>query len=96
MKVLVRPLFQGVKRLAFLPFLSLPIILTLGFTLGALLSITALVSTLFLKPLPGIKDDANLHTVSLQLLIGNGMSLNFWDWRRSAHFEQYFTDVGSP
>ena len=57
MSLMKKALFNGVARVFLLPRLSIPLILTLGLTLGAVLSVIAISSTLLYQPLQGIKNE---------------------------------------
>ena len=56
MSLLKKALYQGINRIFSLPRLSVPLILTLGLTLGAVLSVVSISSTLLYQPLKGVKN----------------------------------------
>lgn len=94
MSIYRRALFHGVARIISLPRLSLPLIITLGLTLGAVLSVIAIVSVLLFKPLPGIKDEKTLHSITMELVISDSLHVSYLNWRRMADFQKTFADVG--
>lgn len=82
---------QGVVRLLTLPRLSLPLVLTLGMTLAAVLTVVAIAKTLLLLPLPDIKEESHLYQVSANLQFTDDISVSFLsDLRRVAHLQQQF------
>ncbi len=79
---------QGVIRLFTLPRLSLPLIVTLGLTLAAVLTVVAIANTLLLKPLPDIKDEKNIYSVDVTLHISDGIRVPFLsELNRVAHMQ---------
>lgn len=83
---------QGVIRLFTLPRLSLPLIVTLGLTLAAVLTVLAIANTLLLKPLPDIKDEKNIYSVDVTLHISDGIRVPFLsELNRVAHMQQYYS-----
>lgn len=94
MSIYARSLSHGIKRLFSLPRLTLPLIITLGLTLGAVLSVVAIVSVLLFKPLPGIKAEKELYNITLQLPVSDVLDVSFFNWRRLADLQQKFADYG--
>ena len=94
MSIYQRSLLHGIGRVFSLPRLSLPLIVTLGLTLAAVLSVIAIVSVLLFQPLPGIKDEENLHSFSVRLKISDSLQVSYFTWRRMADFQQHFADYG--
>ncbi|WDE04077.1 ABC transporter permease [Thalassomonas viridans] len=94
MSIYQRSLLHGIGRVFSLPRLSLPLIVTLGLTLAAVLSVIAIVSVLLFQPLPGIKDEENLHSFSMRLKISDSLQVSYFTWRRVADFQQSFADHG--
>ena len=94
MSIYRRSLAHGLSRIFSLPRLSLPLIVTLGLTLGAVLAVVSIVSVLMFKPLPGIKDEQQLHNASLRLGITDALRVSFFNWRRMADFRRHFADYG--
>ncbi|WP_281556451.1 FtsX-like permease family protein [Thalassomonas sp. RHCl1] len=94
MSIYKRSFLHGIGRVFSLPRLSLPLIVTLGLTLAAVLSVIAIVSVLLFKPLPGIKDEENLHSFSMRLQISDSLQVSFFNWRRMADFQQKLAGYG--
>ncbi|WDE13137.1 FtsX-like permease family protein [Thalassomonas haliotis] len=94
MSIYQRSFLHGIGRVFSLPRLSLPLIVTLGLTLAAVLSVIAIVSVLLFQPLPGIKDEENLHSFSMRLKISDSLQVSYFNWRRMAAFERSFADLG--
>ena len=94
MNIYKRALLDGIVRTITLPAVSLPLLTTLGLTLGALLTVVAIVSTLMLQPLPGVKDAAGLHTINIQIHISQEWSVPFFNWHRLDDFQKTFAERG--
>lgn len=95
MSIYRRSLFHGVMRIFSLPRLSLPLILTLGLTLGAVLCVLAVTSVLQLKPLPGIKQENQLYSVELRMKLSEQLEIPFFNERRFAKLQSEFSEMGS-
>lgn len=84
---------QGISRIFTLPRLSLPLIVTLGLTLAAVLTVVAIANTLLFKPLPDINEE-NLYQVDLQMAFNEGLTVPFFsDPRRVASAKARFGDA---
>ncbi|WDE00387.1 FtsX-like permease family protein [Thalassomonas actiniarum] len=94
MSIYKRSFLHGIGRVFSLPRLSLPLIVTLGLTLAAVLSVIAIVSVLLFQPLPGIKEEEKLHSFSMRLEISDSLQVSFFNWRRMADFQQKLADYG--
>lgn len=94
MSLIKKALFSGVARIFSLPRLSIPLILTLGLTLGAVLSVIAIASTLLYQPLQGVKNEDTLHTFEYRFKMSDTLSVSYWNMNRLAAFSDYFADVG--
>ncbi|MGL1957780.1 MAG: ABC transporter permease [Colwellia sp.] len=94
MSLLKKALFNGVVRIFSLPRLSIPLILTLGLTLGAVLSVIAISSTLLYQPLQGIKNENKLQTFEYRLNISESIGISYWNMNRLVAFSDRFADVG--
>ena len=85
---------SGISRIFALPRLSIPLILTLGLTLGAVLSVIAISSSLLYKPLQGVKDEDSIQSFEYRLKVSDSMSISYWNMRRLADFNQSYKDLG--
>jgi len=85
---------QGIARVFSLPRLSVPLILTLGLTLGAVLSVIAISSTLLYQPLKGVSNEAQLQTFEYRFKMSDTLSVSYWNMNRLAAFSQTFADIG--
>jgi predicted permease len=94
MSLMKKALFNGVARVLSLPRLSIPLILTLGLTLGAVLSVIAISSTLLYKPLQGVKNESLLQTFEYRLQMSETLSVSYWNMNRLAAFSERFADMG--
>ncbi|MBL4941432.1 MAG: ABC transporter permease [Colwellia sp.] len=94
MSLMKKALFNGVARVFLLPRLSIPLILTLGLTLGAVLSVIAISSTLLYQPLQGVKNEQSLQTFQYRLKMSQTLSVSYWNMNRLADFNERFADVG--
>ena len=80
--------FNGLSNIFALPRLSLPLILSLGLTLAAVISVITIASTLLLKPLPDI-NEKDLYKLDLTMQFTPTLSFSFLgDIRRLAFLEQ--------
>jgi predicted permease len=95
MNIFRNAVLSGIARIFSLPRLSVPLILTLGLTLGAVLSVIAISSTLLIKPLPGVHDEASIETFEYRLKISETMSISYWNLRRLADFNESFAQLGT-
>lgn len=94
MSLIKRSFFTGIGRIFSLPRLSVPLILTLGLTLGAVLSVVAISSSLLYKPLQGVANEAQVKTVSYRLTMSEQMVISYWNFRRLAGIVETFGDLG--
>ncbi len=94
MSLFKKSLYQGIIRVFSLPRLSVPLILTLGLTLGAVLSVISISSTLLYQPLQGIKNEASLQTFDYQFKMSDTLSVSYWNMNRLADFSEQFGDLG--
>jgi predicted permease len=94
MSLVKKSFFNGIARIFSLPKLSIPLILTLGLTLGAVLSVIAISSTLLYQPLQGMKNEAQLQTFELNFKPSKVLSISYWNMRRLASFQETFPDLG--
>ncbi len=94
MSLLKKSLLQGITRVFSLPRLSVPLILTLGLTLGAVLSVISISSTLLYQPLQGVKNEASLHTFDYRFKMSDTLSVSYWNMNRLVDFSERFGDKG--
>jgi predicted permease len=94
MSLMKKALVNGVARIFSLPRLSIPLILTLGLTLGAVLSVIAISSTLLYQPLQGVKNESTLQTFQYRLKMSETLSVSYWNMNRLAAFSEHFADIG--
>lgn len=94
MSLVKKSLIGGIARVFSLPKLSIPLILTLGLTLGAVLSVIAISSTLLYQPLQGVKNEAQLQTFEFNFKPSKVLSISYWNLRRLASFQQTFPELG--
>lgn len=85
---------QGVGKLFSLPRLSIPLVVTLGLTLGAVLSVISISSTLLYKPLEGVRNEASIQTYQYRFNMSETLSVSYWNMARLASFSKQFADVG--
>lgn len=85
---------KGIARIFALPRLSVPLILTLGLTLGAVLTVVAITSALLFQPLQGVTNESKIKTVKYQLSMSQ-LVVSYWDFRRLAGIEKTFGDLGT-
>ncbi|MCO4799564.1 MAG: ABC transporter permease [Colwelliaceae bacterium] len=95
MSLYKKAFYQGIGRIFSLPRLSIPLILTLGLTLGAVLSVVAISSSLLYKPLQGVTNESQINTVSYRLAMSEEMVVSYWDFRRLAGIVETFGDLGT-
>lgn len=94
MSLALKSLGRGVKRIISVPRLSLSLIIALGSTLGAVLCVTAIVSALIIKPLPGVSNAASLKTLELNVTFGGSFKLDFITAHALNHAGKHFKDIG--
>ncbi|MGK0409647.1 MAG: putative permease [Shewanella psychromarinicola] len=94
MSLIKKALFNGVARVFSLPRLSIPLILTLGLTLGAVLSVIAISSTLLYQPLQGVKNENTLQTFEYRFKMSESLSVSYWNMNRLVAFSERFADMG--
>jgi len=94
MSLFKKSLYQGIIRVFSLPRLSVPLILTLGLTLGAVLSVISISSTLLYQPLQGIKNEASLQTFDYRFKMSDTLSVSYWNMNRLVDFSEKFSDLG--
>jgi len=95
MSLYQKAFISGIARVFSLPRLSIPLIVTLGLTLGAVLSVIAISATLFLKPLKGVNNEDNIQTFQYRLQFTKDMSISYWNMRRLADFNETFKNLGT-
>jgi ABC-type antimicrobial peptide transport system permease subunit len=72
-----------------------PLILTLGLTLGAVLSVVTISSSLLYKPLQGVANEAQIKTIKYDLKMSEELEVSFWNFRRLAGIVETFGDLGT-
>lgn len=86
-------LLFGLKRLLLKPELSLPVVLSLGCTLAAVLTVLTIFHALIIRPLPHISNPEQLSLHNLQLQMGP-VQVNAFTRPIFAHFRQYMQSYG--
>lgn len=94
MSLMKNAFYSGIARVFSLPRLSIPLILTLGLTLGAVLTVIAITSTLLFQPLQGVANEKKLHTYSISIPFSDDFILPFFEMKRLAHFNDDFAELG--
>ncbi len=94
MSLALKSLGRGTKRIISVPRLSLSLIIALGSTLGAVLCVTAIVSALIVKPLPGVSNAASLSALKLNVTFGGSFKLDFITAHALNHASEHFKDIG--
>jgi len=94
MSLLKKSFYQGIIRVFALPRLSIPLILTLGLTLGAVLSVIAISSTLMYQPLQGVKNESQLQAFEYRMKMSETLSVSYWNMNRLVAFAEKFSDLG--
>jgi predicted permease len=94
MSLYKKSFLNGIARVFSLPRLSIPLILTLGLTLGAVLSVISISSTLFYQPLQGVKNEASLQTFEYRFNMSETLSVSYWNMHRLAAISEQFSDLG--
>ena len=95
MSLYSKAISSGITRIFALPRLSLPLIVTLGLTLGAMLSVIAISSALLLKPLHGVQNEHTIQTFQYRLKVSDSLSVSYWNMNRLAKFNDSFSDKGT-
>jgi len=95
MSLISKAFYSGITRVFSLPRLSVPLILTLGLTLGAVLTVIAITSALLFQPLQGMTNESQIKTVKYQLSMTDELKVSYWDFRRLAGIEKAFGDLGT-
>jgi len=95
MSVYSKAISSGISRIFALPRLSVPLIITLGLTLGAVLSVIAISSALLLKPLQGVQNEQSIQTFQYRLKVSDTLSVSYWNMTRLAKFNDSFSDKGT-
>ena len=90
MSLMKKALLNGIARIFSLPRLSIPLILTLGLTLGAVLSVIAISSTLLYQPLQGVKNESNLQTYEYRMKVSESLRVSYWNMNRLVAFSERF------
>jgi predicted permease len=85
---------NGIGRIFTLPRLSIPLILTLGLTLGAVLSVIAISSALLFQPLAGVKDESSIKTLDFKLKMSEELIVSYWSMRQLANFSETYQYLG--
>ncbi len=94
MSLIKKAFSQGIARIFSLPRLSIPLILTLGLTLGAVLCVISISTTLLYQPLKGVKNESSLHTFEYRFNMSETLSISYWNMNRLAAISKSFSDVG--
>jgi len=94
MSLISKAFYSGIGRVFSLPRLSVPLILTLGLTLGAVLTVVAISSTLLFQPLQGVANEGRIQTYSIKAVYSKETTFPFFDMKRLAHFNDDFTELG--
>jgi ABC-type antimicrobial peptide transport system permease subunit len=94
MSLVSKAFYSGIGRVFSLPRLSVPLILTLGLTLGAVLTVIAISSTLFFQPLQGVPNEDKLHTYSINVPFSDDFIVPFFEMKRLAHFYDDYSALG--
>ena len=94
MSLYSKAISSGIARIFALPRLSIPLIVTLGLTLGAVLSVIAISSALLLKPLQGLQNEDTIQTFQYRLKVSETLSVSYWNMSRLAKFNDSFNDKG--
>ena len=94
MSLINKAFYSGIGRIFSLPRLSVPLIVTLGLTLGAVLTVIAITTTLLLHPLQGVANEKKLHTYSVKIPFSDDFIVPFFEMKRLAHFNADFSEIG--
>lgn len=95
MSLYKKAFYQGIARVFTLPRLSVPLILTLGLTLGAVLSVVTISSSLLYKPLQGVTNEDQIKTIKYDFKMSEQLVVSFWNFRRLAGIVESFGDLGT-
>ena len=94
MSLYQKAFFTGIGRIFTLPRLSIPLILTLGLALGAVLTISSISNTLLLKPLKGVTHAKDIDVYKLSVEVAPNVTFVFTSVKKLASISQYFKDIG--
>lgn len=94
MSLIKRYFIDGAVKVFSQPKMTIPLVTSLGLTLGAVLFVASMVHTLMLKPLAGIKDAENLSALTLNINLNEEMSIPYWNFKRIAHLNKDLSDIG--
>lgn len=83
----------GLKRLFLQPALSVPMVLSLGLTLAAVLTVLSVYYTLMIRPLPQIQAPEQLSVRNVKVDFG-ATSVNLLNQSIFAHFKQHLRSYG--
>lgn len=86
-------LLFGLKRLLLQPALSLPVVLSLGSTLAAVLTVLAIYHALIIRPLPNIRAPEQLSLHHLAVSMGS-MQINLINQPLFLNFRRYLQHYG--
>lgn len=86
-------LLFGLKRLLLKPALSLPVVISLGCTLAAVLTMLTIFHALLIRPLPNISNPQQLSLHNLVLQMGS-VQVNMFTKPLFAHFRNYMQSYG--
>jgi hypothetical protein len=92
--IYISALSYGLSRLYNLPRLTIPLVLSIGLTLGGVLSAFVISSLLLLKPINGVKESDNLYTFN-GILNYNRVNLSFLRANRFEHYERALAPYGT-
>jgi predicted permease len=95
MSLYKKAFYQGIARVFSLPRLSVPLILTLGLTLGAVLSVVTISSSLLYKPLQGVTNEDKIKTIKYDFKMSGQLVVSYWNFRRLAGIVESFGDLGT-
>ena len=95
MSLYKKAFYQGIARVFSLPRLSVPLILTLGLTLGAVLSVVTISSSLLYKPLQGVTNEDQIKTIKYDFKMSGQLVVSYWNFRRLAGIVESFGDLGT-
>jgi len=85
---------KGIARLFTLPRFTLPVLITLSLTLAAVLAVVAMFNNMVLKPLPDIKDEKSLYSISLEVQLSEAIKISLFSEKRIAELAKNFQQYG--
>jgi len=94
MSLYKKAFFTGIARIFTQPRLSIPLILTLGLTLGAVLTVATISNTLLLQPLSGINNEKDILNYDLKLKMSDKFTIPFFTKKHLHDINDYFKDAG--